>query len=439
MAKYEIKIQTTGGQESANEIKKVSDHLDRLKKNAEDVAKKLAEMDRAEQAALKTQRVFGDESQQMADHLSKLTKETKSAGIETEKTTSKKSQLLAGLKKLGLEIPIVGYALAALKNPFTAIGVAALLAKKAVDDYVASVELLAETVRSSEGHLGRLEKFFAVIGESKAGLKDFAADLKKILGEAESPKTALDRTISGIRDKFKAQEAFAKEMGADSPGLAAGRKADEAREIADATSNAAASAISNVKTSAGRVPDAAVRLATDQAALETLSRRSSAQDQDDSAEETQLLEKARKLQDNINGLGGGFLGRTLTGLGFQPGRKFFESPGDSRARQESELADVQNRLSGISVARGLREADLGKASRRVDASGRELSGFQDEARTGVSTARDLINSAPAGDSRAAAQAADLIRLLDGIGKAVERGNALLNRLNSRDQNSTPGG
>lgn len=247
MAKYEIKIEATGAQQSAQSLSK-------LAKITDDVAKNIAAMDKAEQATLKTQRVFGDQSAQMANHLSQLTKEAKATGTATDGLSKTKSRLLDGVKKLGVQIPILGAALGALKNPYTAIAAVAGLALDAVRRLNEDIEKFAEA-SSKFDRLGESGKTLGNIMREAAGRTlEFEDALRKLQNRSETVDEKLARMKGGVARAFGIEEELAPKD--ESPEAKRNRRQRRIAAEAEAVGNARIQAGNELRDAQAALPGA---------------------------------------------------------------------------------------------------------------------------------------------------------------------------------------
>lgn len=195
MPKYEIKFETPGADKSAQDLNKIADI-------AADVEKKLKAMDAAEQKSLKTQRVHGDESQQMARHLSELTKEAKAHGAQAEKVTGIKARWLDATNKLKSQIPGLSFVIGAAKNPLVAlVAVIALFL-----DSLSKIKERLDALKAAFGD-GKITTNFQRIGEimaqGKIDAKELANQLERIERRGESPDERAGRNRADIERQLK--------------------------------------------------------------------------------------------------------------------------------------------------------------------------------------------------------------------------------------------
>lgn len=314
-------------------------------------------------------------------YLAGLTQEAKAtaeAGDAAEKAASKKKALFDGLKKLGQEIPVVGYALAALKNPFTAIGVVAVLATRAVYDYVDAINSMADSVRAVDGLQGRAVHFFEVIARRKADADAFKTSLANIATAAQTASEWLKATNAQIDRKFDKEEAAAKKENPEDPDADV-RNARKAHERAQALDNAARRAKLIADDAVAQIPAAQESLAEAERNAKEVDLRAGAGDVDASTREAQLLAVNKEI---LAQKGKGWLFRS---------RISTDAPGVFRNDQELDemLKANMAELQSIDAGRSMRDADRVKARGGVSAAEAELSRLKGIATTGTTEARNL--------------------------------------------------
>lgn len=314
-------------------------------------------------------------------YLAGLTQEAKATtevGDAAEKTTSKKKALFDGLKKLGQEIPVVGYALAALKNPFTAIGVVAVLAARAVYDYVDAINKMADSVREVDGLQGRVVHFFEIIAQRKTDAAAFKTSLDNIAKAAQTASEWLKATNAEIDRKFDREEADAKKINPADPDADA-RNARKDHERAQALDNASRRAQRIAEDALAQMPKAQDDLAAAQQQAKEVDIRASAGDVDASTREAQLLAVNKEI---LGQKGKGWLFRS---------RISTDAPGVFRNDQELDemLKANMAELQSIDAGRSLRQADRVKAQGGITAAEAELNRLKGIATTGTTEARNL--------------------------------------------------
>jgi hypothetical protein len=376
-------------------------------------------------AKLREQRIAENNKADQAGYLAGLTKEAKELGQTaqaTEKVTGAKNRLFEGLKKLGNQVPIVGYLLSALKNPFTAIGVAALLAKKAIDDYVGAVDEMAESVRAVGSLQGRVTAFFDVIASSNARSDAFAESLKKIATQAGDAGDKLRQVNEQIQrqnrlaaekegalkalaraqidddestKKISALEAAKRRAAVDVSFAAQARAREDAAETAQqvATRNAAREAAEQAETAGAALPGAKAESDVEAMRLKQLRDKVKAEQDDLAKEEALLLDEEKKLRDKLQPFGNDALGKagqiaSLMLLDRGKGRDE-----EARKQLEEKLEDNIQRRNSIGASRSLRDADVVKQEAIAAAAENRRKVLEDIAGRGVGTARDLNRQA----------------------------------------------
>lgn len=376
MPTVDIFIKTTA---QLNELQRTAAELTKGKKSADEMWAALAAMDKAEQDLLRTQRVFGDQSEQMASHLAELTRETKAAGVEADKTTSAKSRLFDGLKKLGNQVPIVGAVLGALKNPFTLIGVAALIAKNAIDQYAEAVAKMAESVAGSEASQGRILRFFEIVAEGKADAKAFEEQIAAIGKQGQTAAEWLKKMNDEIERKSQLEEAAAQKSGMDTPEAAAARAGNKRNQQATALFNAALKAEAAAEAAKAQLPGARADLQAAKVAVKEAEFRLGPQDQDAAARREFLLEQNKEIRGKI-----GVNPLLRSKLTADPPYTF-----RSEADLKELLASNQQELTSLDIGVSMRQADRVKARAAFDAARVRESRFEDTFRSNTEAARDF--------------------------------------------------
>jgi hypothetical protein len=319
---------------------------------------------------------------QSAKEFQKLEEQMGKTGIETEKLTNKKSALLSGIKKLGHEIPVVGYALSALKNPFTAIGIVAALATKAVYDYVEAVDKMADSIRAVTSLQGRVTKFFEVMAEQKAGADAFAEKLNAIKTAAQGAAEWLKVVNGEIDRRFNKQDADAEKAGTDTPEAKAIRNREKISARAAALDNAARQSLEASQAAQAKLPGARAAAGAAGSDLKVLTERAHAEDSDDAAAEAALLLEEKKLRDQAGGYGHGIIGSIARGMAGGPAA---ERTAMENANQW--LADNIRQRNIIAARRSLRGADLVRAQERAKSAAGQVTTLEGQATGGLESAR----------------------------------------------------
>jgi hypothetical protein len=128
----------------------------------------------------------------------KLDDAQKKAGDSTKGFAKEHKGLLDGFKKLGQEVPLLGAALNALKNPYTAIAFAAGLA-------IVKVREFAEVVEESAAKAQGLDRFNSIVrvfntlsAEQRAKRSALAENLEDIAGKAKTAESRLSEVNAQI-------------------------------------------------------------------------------------------------------------------------------------------------------------------------------------------------------------------------------------------------
>lgn len=293
-----------------------------------------------------------NEAKDQEAYLAGLTKEAKELGSVEQaatKAASSKKQLLDGVKKLGQEVPVLGYALNAIKNPFTAIAVVGLLAKKAVDDYAASIEKMAESVRNVTSAQGRIERYFEVIAQQKTGADNFAASMERLSKASQTTAQWLAEVNAQIDRQFELERKAAAQN--ETPEAAARRDFRQAAARVNALGNARRREERRADDLAAQVPGAREKETEAAIELQKLRRRSEDQSADDKAELARLKDQEQTIRDALAEPEGFWQD---IGFGTWGSRRFFESPADARARHQAALEEniaARNRIEGSSSIR----------------------------------------------------------------------------------------
>ncbi len=135
----------------------------------------------------------------------KLTKTSKAHGVEVEKVVGVKGRLLDSFKKLTGQIPGLGFAIGALKNPFVAlIAVIALLL-----DSLAKIKAHIEAVKAAVGD-GKITTNFETIGkilaQGKIDAKALADELDRIASRDPTIDEAGQKAIADFDRQLRREE-----------------------------------------------------------------------------------------------------------------------------------------------------------------------------------------------------------------------------------------
>lgn len=190
------------------DLQRSAEALKRQGDVAADVTKKLVALDKANQDAIRNQRIFGDQAEQNVQHLSKLTKETKEAGVQAEKAAGLKGKWLDAIKKLQGEIPGLSYAIGALKNPFVALIAVIAVSINWLSEFNEKIQRLREVV--GDGKIGeQFNRIGEILGNAEVRAKAFAKALDDIRTRTESVPEQMARMGANADRAFDAEEARA--------------------------------------------------------------------------------------------------------------------------------------------------------------------------------------------------------------------------------------
>jgi hypothetical protein len=355
-------------------------------------------------AKLREQRIRENNTADQASYLSGLTKETKELGETTQatdKATGAKSRLFDGLKKLGNQIPLVGALLGALRNPFTLIALGAVLAKRAIDDYAASVDRMADSVRAVSDLQGQVQKFFEIVAQDKAEAKAFSDELNSIATRAktaaerlsevndqierkfrleeEADQRAFDTAVAGVKDPQRRAE-IEKEFGSKK------RTRDDRKafQLALAKENAARAMVEEAAEADAALPGAQAERAAAARALKDFDVRRQAEDDDAASRKQILLDEKNKLEDE---LATPLILRTMFNFGGKT---------TSDEELEERLEANGNERNAITAAASLRDADRVRLQAEFAAADKRVGAIKEKGRVAKESARSLGFDAAAG-------------------------------------------
>ncbi len=171
-SKFEINAKVTGAGQSADDLKKI-----------------------------------GDAAQQSGGKIEK-------GGEQTDKAASKNSKLLEGLKKLKHEIPIVGTAVDALKNPFTllsfAVGAAAVKIGQLIEASGQMVSNLGHADKKVEISAGKFSDAAAALAAMAAAMKDLRDFTKNVTDNLDDQIARIDEQFDATEKLVEAESTLAK-------------------------------------------------------------------------------------------------------------------------------------------------------------------------------------------------------------------------------------
>lgn len=122
---------------------------------------------------------------QAANDLKKVEKASADTAKAMEKNTEKVFKTSEAFKKLGREIPLVGSALDALKNPFTTVGILGAMAVRTINDYISAIDKMAESAMQAEGFANKIATAFDLVAKQKQEAAAFAEKIKAIGQESK--------------------------------------------------------------------------------------------------------------------------------------------------------------------------------------------------------------------------------------------------------------
>lgn len=319
--KFEIKAVVTGAQQSAQEFQKIAASAE---KTAGAIDKLTAAENRAAKSAQDSAKFFKQLQDAVVDradqqqYLTGLTAEAKAhtaTAAEAEKSTRSKNRLLDAFKKLKAEVPLVGAAVDALKNPLTAVTLAFAVAANWINQFSERVKQMQKEVGD-----GKLADQFGNIRKALAEASVEGAKFNRVLEEiADRTETVpekvarlsanLERTlkVEAETDDLAKADELAKAAPADRPAIEArfaarARQRDQRRLAGQANIQAQAQfrARDDAREALAALPGAEADLAQkiaarDRAASEKRIKTSAAEDEIDAISERGLFARARNL------------------------------------------------------------------------------------------------------------------------------------------------
>lgn len=215
--KFTIQVETpantAGAKEAAAELKRVEQQA----KATAAALDKLTEADRRKaSSAAESASIFKkasrnrNETEDQATYLGNLTKEAKAVGMveqATAKATLSKRAFLDGLKKLGQEVPLVGFALNAFRNPLTMVGIGAAYAVNWVREFTAGIDELAKAIKDFGGAKITLAQFNEILYAGKGRADEFARALREISGRGKT----VEETFAEANQNISRQMGFERE------------------------------------------------------------------------------------------------------------------------------------------------------------------------------------------------------------------------------------
>jgi len=140
----------------------------------------------------------GNELKNTTDQTKKLDDAQKKAGESTKGFAKEHKGLIEGFKKLGQEVPILGAALNALKNPYTAIAFAVGIAVVKIREFTEAVEESATKAQGLDRFNGIVRVFNTLAAEQRAKRNGLADKLDEIATKAKSAEERLGEVNAQI-------------------------------------------------------------------------------------------------------------------------------------------------------------------------------------------------------------------------------------------------
>lgn len=140
----------------------------------------------------------GNELKNTTDQTKKLDDAQKKAGESTKGFAKEHKGLIEGFKKLGQEVPILGAALNALKNPYTAIAFAAGIAVVKVREFQQAVEESATKAQGLDRFNSLVRVFNTLAADQRAKRTGLAEKLDEIATKAKSAEERLSEVNAQI-------------------------------------------------------------------------------------------------------------------------------------------------------------------------------------------------------------------------------------------------
>ena len=262
MADLEIKIKTPADTAGLAATTKAVEKLTAATKES---AKSAAESAAVFQEAAKSRTNNAD----MQQYLSGLTKEAKQLGeLErvAENASSSKSRLLDGVKKLGTQIPVLGAALGALKNPYTAIAAAAGLALSAVRKLGEDIDRFATAASKFEDLATAGRTVGSIFREATGRSAEFESALQQLQRRADTASEHLAQLRRNIGRTFGIEEEQVDKK-EDTPEAAEARRQRRILAEVGAVANAEITARNQLREAQAALPKAASARAEAEARL----------------------------------------------------------------------------------------------------------------------------------------------------------------------------
>ena len=141
--------------------------------------------------------------QKADDGIKNLGETAKKTGGETGQLDSVIKRAAVGLNKLGNEIPVVGYALNALKNPFTIVAAAAVIGIAKFKEYSDELKQMV----SNTDHAARQIKISATsYSDAAIAVAAMAAAMKDLRDATKNVTDNIDINIGRLDEQFAATE-----------------------------------------------------------------------------------------------------------------------------------------------------------------------------------------------------------------------------------------
>jgi hypothetical protein len=159
----------------------------------------------------KQQDILRQNSTDTAQALSDMTHEAKALGGAVDKTTESKSRLLAGMKKLGHEVPVLGAAFNVLKNSWTGL---AFLAANFVREVLSQIKVQDDLAASSASLAAALDPVVLKTARHKTeasaaaiATQQHADALDAAAQAANDLDAALSKNLGAIERELRVEQA----------------------------------------------------------------------------------------------------------------------------------------------------------------------------------------------------------------------------------------
>ena len=382
MSSYKIKVVTSADLAGITKTTEAIKQLTAATKSAAESAKVFNE-------SAKSRNNASDQATYVAG-LSKEAKEQRNVNDVTKETVGLKGSWIKALKQLKHDVPGLGLALSALKNPFTLVAAAIYFAINSLSEFNKKQKEIADAVGN-----GKLttnwENFGILIAQAKIDLADLNKELDKII-EKEDP---LSKKVEKARKQGNRQ--FAVEEATDAKSKAAELAAaatPEQKAAIEAKYEARAGERSQRKLGAEVNINAQAKARAEQAVREGQSRKAAETAALDAArlrhkKMTELAdaqftppEKMASLEADVSQIEG-MMEKPGMQFSIEEAQLYSAARGDLPTMLDQRRARVENARRGnqnIGILRTKANDDLKQAQTRFETFGAELKGSQSEVR-----------------------------------------------------------